>query len=329
MRQWAVTMALPTAELPIAHCRMPNEPGGILETVLYAQDLGAAEDFYRDVLGLEPFAQAPRAGTSSIGCGDQVLLIFNPRCDRMPPAAGALPVPPHGADGEGHVCFRASADEIDAWRAHLEKQGRRHRGRLRVARAAAARSISAIPPAIASSSPSRASGGSREGPRLTRRLQRGTASSSRATTPARCGRSTSWSRRMAWRRSRPASLALPEPEETETTFAGNARLKALFAAEGSGLPALADDCGLEVDALGGAPGIYSAAGRARKDFAVAMQRVHDELADAAGLARRRRCAPTSSAVLCLAWPDGRDPAVRGQGLRPSRLAAARRQRFRL
>src|SRR5687767_10911976 len=69
-------------------------------------------------------------------------------------------------------------------------------------------------------------------------------------------------------------LGLPEPEETGATFAANAKLKALAAAKGAALPALADDSGIEVEALGGAPGIYSArwAGPA-KDFRVAMQRV--------------------------------------------------------
>jgi catechol 2,3-dioxygenase-like lactoylglutathione lyase family enzyme len=97
-------------------------PGGVLETVLYARDLDAAEAFYRDVLGLEPFARA--AGRHLFyRCGDQVLLLFNPDATRVPPAAGALPVPPHGANGEGHVCFRASGEEIDAWRAALEAKG--------------------------------------------------------------------------------------------------------------------------------------------------------------------------------------------------------------
>jgi XTP/dITP diphosphohydrolase len=69
-------------------------------------------------------------------------------------------------------------------------------------------------------------------------------------------------------------LGISEPEETETTFAGNARLKALHSAKASGLPALSDDSGLEVEALGGAPGVYSArwAGPP-KDFNYAMQRV--------------------------------------------------------
>jgi XTP/dITP diphosphohydrolase len=77
-----------------------------------------------------------------------------------------------------------------------------------------------------------------------------------------------------------ASLDLPEPEETETTFAGNARLKAEAAANASGLPALSDDSGLEVFALGGDPGVYSArwAGP-NKDFRAAMERVWRELTE--------------------------------------------------
>lgn len=90
-----------------------------------------------------------------------------------------------------------------------------------------------------------------------------------------------------------ASLGLLEPEETETTFAGNAALKARAAAEASGLPALADDSGLEVFALNGDPGVYSArwAGP-EKDFAAAMQRVRDALqaAKAADRSARFVCA---------------------------------------
>ena len=99
-----------------------------------------------------------------------------------------------------------------------------------------------------------------------------------------------------------ASLDLPEPEETGTTFVANAELKALQAADLSGLPALADDSGLCVDALGGDPGIFSArwAG-ASKDFDVAMEKVAAALADAGHEASRDAhfvCA------LALAWPDG-------------------------
>jgi len=95
------------------------------------------------------------------------------------------------------------------------------------------------------------------------------------------------------------SLGLPEPDETETTFIGNARLKAVAAATASNLPALADDSGLEVMAINRDPGIYSArwAGPA-KDFAMAMAKVLDLLKD-----KNDRSARFVSA-LALAWPDG-------------------------
>lgn len=102
------------------------------------------------------------------------------------------------------------------------------------------------------------------------------------------------------------SLGLPEPEETEDSFIGNARLKALAAATASGLPAIADDSGLCVDALGGAPGIYSARWAGPdKDFSVAMARVNDELCD------RPRNAHFICA-LCVAWPDGHTEVVEGR-----------------
>jgi len=103
-------------------------------------------------------------------------------------------------------------------------------------------------------------------------------------------------------------LGLPEPDETETTFVGNALLKARAAADASGLVALADDSGLSVKALGGAPGIYSArwAGP-EKDFSVAMRNVESRLEDAAttDLSAWFTCA------LAVAWPDG--PAVVVEG----------------
>jgi XTP/dITP diphosphohydrolase len=98
------------------------------------------------------------------------------------------------------------------------------------------------------------------------------------------------------------SLGLPEPEETGTTFVANAELKAMQAADLSGLPALADDSGLCVDALGGEPGIFSArwAGPSR-DFGLAMELVERNIADKGPGASRDAhfvCA------LALAWPDG-------------------------
>jgi XTP/dITP diphosphohydrolase len=110
-----------------------------------------------------------------------------------------------------------------------------------------------------------------------------------------------------------ADLGLPEPEETGTTFTANAALKAVAAATAAGLPALSDDSGLEVEALGGTPGIYSArwAGP-RKDFAVAMQRVADELRTIGAWSVQPGPRANFTAVLCLAWPDGRTKTFEGR-----------------
>jgi len=102
------------------------------------------------------------------------------------------------------------------------------------------------------------------------------------------------------------ALGIAEPEETGDSFEANASLKAKASASASGLPAIADDSGLVVPALGGAPGIYSArwAGPA-KDFSAAMQCVQRELGD-----RDRRA--IFVAVLALAWPDGGMELFRGE-----------------
>ena len=100
-----------------------------------------------------------------------------------------------------------------------------------------------------------------------------------------------------------ADLDLPEPEETGTTFAANALLKAFAASQATGLPALADDSGIEVEALGGEPGIYSARwGGPNKDFAAAMQRIHDEVRAKTGWSDDGRRA-NFNATLVLAWPE--------------------------
>jgi XTP/dITP diphosphohydrolase len=103
-----------------------------------------------------------------------------------------------------------------------------------------------------------------------------------------------------------STLGLPEPDETGATFEANAVLKAHAAASATGLPALADDSGLVVPALDGAPGIYSARWAGPdKDFAVAMVRVQRELGD-----KDRRGIFVS--VLALAWPDGAEALFRGE-----------------
>ncbi len=101
-------------------------------------------------------------------------------------------------------------------------------------------------------------------------------------------------------------LGLAVPEETGETFAANALLKATSATQATGLPALADDSGLAVAALDGAPGIHSArwAGKAR-DFAAAMARLESALADVSAPDAAFHC------VLALAWPDGTSRIVSG------------------
>lgn len=107
-------------------------------------------------------------------------------------------------------------------------------------------------------------------------------------------------------------LGLSEPKETENNFAGNARIKAHFASKAAGLPALSDDSGLEVDALDGAPGVYTAdwAETANgRDFPMAMQKVQTLLdKKEAPLPRTAKFVCT----LCLAWPDGHDEVYRGE-----------------
>ncbi|MBI1385449.1 MAG: non-canonical purine NTP pyrophosphatase [Rhizobiales bacterium] len=108
------------------------------------------------------------------------------------------------------------------------------------------------------------------------------------------------------------ALGLPEPDETEETFSGNARLKAVAAAVASGLPALADDSGLEVACLDGAPGIYSArwAGPG-KDFAFAMAKVREAVTARLGWEPPGPIANFTCA-LCLALPDAGDRVFEGK-----------------
>ncbi len=107
-------------------------------------------------------------------------------------------------------------------------------------------------------------------------------------------------------------LGLDEPEETESTFAGNARIKAHFAAKESGLPALSDDSGIMVDALDGQPGVYTADWAETpngRDFPMAMKKVWDllEVKNAPAPRTARFCC-----TLCLAWPDGHDEVFEGK-----------------
>lgn len=114
-----------------------------------------------------------------------------------------------------------------------------------------------------------------------------------------------------------AEMGLPEPDETEATFVGNARIKAHAAVKATGLPALSDDSGIEIDALDGAPGVYTADWAETpdgRDFVMAMTRTHDELQkiDAPQPRTARFCC-----TLVLAWPDGHDEVF--PGVMPGRV----------
>ncbi|MEL6914347.1 MAG: RdgB/HAM1 family non-canonical purine NTP pyrophosphatase [Pseudomonadota bacterium] len=108
------------------------------------------------------------------------------------------------------------------------------------------------------------------------------------------------------------AFGLPEPEETEETFAGNAKIKAHAAAQGTGLPALSDDSGLMVEALDGAPGVRTAdwaETETGRDYALAMEKVKTAL-DERGAPTPWRA--TFNCTLCMAWPDGEDRVFEGR-----------------
>ena len=112
-----------------------------------------------------------------------------------------------------------------------------------------------------------------------------------------------------------AEYGLPEPEETGTTFEENAYIKASAAASATGLPALSDDSGLMVDALGGEPGVYTADWATRadgsRDFAMAMRVTEEKLTEKGAMSSDRRTGRFVS-VLCVAWPDGHAEYFRGE-----------------
>jgi XTP/dITP diphosphohydrolase len=110
-------------------------------------------------------------------------------------------------------------------------------------------------------------------------------------------------------------LGLPEPEETGTTFEANAKTKAMAAAKATGLPALSDDSGLEVDALDNAPGVYTADWAEKpdgsRDFSMAMQLVEKALEEK-GASEPEDRKGRFVATLCLFWPDGEHRFFRGE-----------------
>jgi non-canonical purine NTP pyrophosphatase (RdgB/HAM1 family) len=273
-------------------------PTHVLESVLYAKDLEAAERFYGDLLGLERMTREPGRHVF-FRCGPGTVLVFNPEATARGGANPALPVPPHGATGPGHLCFAADAAELDSWRRKFEAVGLAieadfewpQGGRSIYVRDPAGNSIEFAEPRIWGSGDKRRlvpgdevvvathnAGKLREIEDLLRPLGIVTVSA--------------------------ATLGLAEPEEVGTTFAANAVLKARAAAMASGRPALADDSGLSVDALGGAPGIHSARWAGPEgDFDRAMELIDERLNALGAMALDQRRAHFTC-VLCLAFPDG-------------------------
>ena len=98
------------------------KPTSILESALYVDDLEAAEYFYVNVLGLEPAGKV-EGRHAFFYCGAMIVLLFNAEVTKLPSDNPTLPVPVHGAFGQGHLCFRATEREMDDWVRHLEKHG--------------------------------------------------------------------------------------------------------------------------------------------------------------------------------------------------------------
>jgi non-canonical purine NTP pyrophosphatase (RdgB/HAM1 family) len=271
-------------------------PAGLLETVVYAEDLEAALAFYGGILELPVVTSAPGRHVF-FRCGNGMLLVFNPRATVVPPAEDALPVPPHGAHGAGHACFRAGASEMAMWRERLTEAGIAIESEFEWPRGG--RSIYVRDPA----------GNSIEfaEPRIWglagRRLQRASRVVVASHNKGKLREVAALMAPYGLEAVSAAALGLPEPEETGASFVANAVIKAEAAAQGSGLPAIADDSGLSVEALDGAPGIHSArwAG-ADKDFALAMRNVEERL-QARGATMPQQRKAHFVCALAVAWPD--------------------------
>jgi XTP/dITP diphosphohydrolase len=267
----------------------------VLETILYGEDIKALRHFYEAILGLEVRRELADQFVF-LHCGAGMLLVFNPLKSEVKPRSPTS-APPHGAHGPGHVCFSASAEELDVWRKHLEAHGISIEadfewpggGRSIYCRDPAGNSVEFAEPRIWGL------------PRRSLRNQKLVVASHN---PGKVKEINELLGPYGVEAVSAASLGLPEPEETGTTFEANAQLKSEAAAQGGGLVALADDSGLCVDALDGDPGIYSArwAGPA-KDFALAMRNVEEKLRALGAAAPEQRRAHFVS-VLSVAWPDG-------------------------
>jgi len=277
--------------------------GPVLETVLYADDIAAAREFYRAVLGLALEKEVP-GRFAFFRCGEQMFLLFNPAFTEKQNAEDNPPR--HGARGPGHVCFRATRLELEQWRAHFAKNGIALEkvidwpggGRSLYVRDPAGNSVEFAEGAIWGLAEKRTLIGEKV---LIATHNKGKLEEFREILAPYGVDVTS-----------AGELNLAEPAETENTFEGNARIKAKAAMEASGLITIADDSGLCVDALGGAPGVYTAdwAGPTR-DWMMAMRTVEEKL-QAAGATTPAQRKATFNCTLLVLWPDGRERIYVGQ-----------------
>jgi non-canonical purine NTP pyrophosphatase (RdgB/HAM1 family) len=270
-------------------------PTRILETILYAEDTAAMRGFYEGVLGLPVHHEVP-GHMVFFKMPTQMLLVFNPKITSQQKIENGPP--PHGATGAGHVCFRCGADELDQWRAQLAQHGVAiekvidwpRGGRSIYFRDPAGNSLEFSPDAAWALAPLKTLAGQKI-----------------VVATHNKGKLEEFQQLLApygVNAQSAGALGLPEPAETENTFKGNARIKAESAQKSSGLIAVSDDSGLCVDALEGAPGVYTAdwAGPTR-DWMQAMRLVEEKLQAKGGTTPDKRRAQFKC-TLCVMWPDG-------------------------
>ncbi len=215
--------------------------------------------------------------------------------------------PAHGPQGPGHICFRAEASDLDRWRSHFEQAGIAIEadfewpggGRSIYVRDPAGNSVEFAEPRIWNL------------PRKKRTL-RGTKLVVASHNRGKLKEIDDLLKPFDVETVMAGDLGLPEPDETETTFEGNAALKSEHAAKASGFAAISDDSGLCVDSLHGDPGVYSArwAGPS-KDFAAAMRNIEEKLQAIGATTADKRKAHFIS-VLAVTWPDGETRCYEGR-----------------
>jgi non-canonical purine NTP pyrophosphatase (RdgB/HAM1 family) len=275
----------------------------ILETVLYTRDLPAARAFYANVLGLSVHSEL-EGKFVFLRCGQQMLLIFNPDLSSVQKVEDGPP--PHGHAGPGHVCFRCTAADLARWREHLASHGIAIEKTIDWPQGG--RSIYFRDPA----------GNSLEfsDGRLWGLPEMRTLANQKLViathNKGKLGEFAALLKPYGVTAVSAGELGLAEPEETGTTFAENARIKATAAMKASGMIAMSDDSGLCVEALNGEPGVYTAdwAGPDR-DWSRAMRLVEEKLAAKNATTPDQRRAEFVC-TLCVLWPDGMERIYEGR-----------------